>query len=278
MFLIVFFFGLCLGSFINMLAYRLVHGDSLWTKRSHCPHCRTTIAWYDNIPLISWLNLRGKCRTCKQPISPLYPFIELLTALIATALFYKVFYAHITFATGIDPANLWIGVTDAMPLHLRTYQTFATYLVFFSALIAATRTDLEAMVIPQVFSLWLAPLGLIATYAGLTYITWLESALGVILGYGVLWLVAKVFTWGTGKEGMGIGDMELMALIGAFLGPFGVWLSLMLGSLIGLFLGGSYVVVTKGTRTTRIPFGPFLALGATIYFFWHRPLIVLLLG
>lgn len=261
---IIFLSGLCWGSFLNLLSYRLVHGLSIFTVRSYCPHCRHKIAWHDNIPVISWLMLRGVCRSCKAHISPLYPFIELATGIIMTALCY----------TALD-----LGYTDFNIIdYTQSFGTLAVFILFFSALIASTRTDLEAMVIPQLFSIYLVPVGLLASFAGLTNITLMESVIGAVLGYSVLWTVALLFKRLTGKDGMGIGDMELLAMIGSFLGATGVWIALMIGSFTGLIFGFLYLLLAKKTRATRIPFGPFLALGATIYYFWSEPLLSMLIG
>jgi leader peptidase (prepilin peptidase) / N-methyltransferase len=268
--LIVFMVALCWGSFLNVLAYRLVHSKSLFATRSQCPFCHQTIAWYDNIPLLSWLVLRGRCRQCKHSISWLYPFTELITAVLITALFYK--FMVVPF--GWWCSELWMFKS----LWARCHRSFFAYAVMISALIAATRTDLEMMLIPQVFSLWLVPVGFLAAYLGLICLSLPFSVLGAVLGYGILWIIAFVFKHATGKDGMGMGDMELLAMIGSFLGPWGVWISLMIGSFAGLLAGALYLVVSGRKRDTRIPFGPFLALGAVIYFFFGKSAVCFLVG
>lgn len=271
---LVFVAALCWGSFLNVLAHRILNHKKLFTRRSHCPSCQHVIAWYDNIPLISWAWLYGKCRLCKAPISYLYPFTELITAVVVTASFYKLIIEPFPLAIDMlhDAGYLFHVVTASM------WRTFAASIIFMSALIVATRTDLEAMVIPQLFSLWLVPLGFIFSYVGLTGVTALGSALGALLGYGLLWVVAYGFKMLTGKEGMGVGDMELLAMIGSFLGPIGVWMSVMIASLSGLVIGSIYLAVSGKTRTARIPFGPFLALGAAMYFFFDGWLLEKFLG
>lgn len=261
------------GSFLNMLSYRLLHDISLFKHRSICPSCQHNIVWYDNIPVISWLALRAQCRSCKQRISWLYPFIELLTAFVLTAVFY--FTIPVEYVALVGSQVIDLGFWG---LYKPLYLPFVSYFIFFSALIVATRTDLEAMVIPQLFTLWLVPFGLVAACAGWLSITWLESLFGIALGYGLLWGVAFLFKRMTGKDGMGIGDMELLAMIGAFLGPLGVWISVMIASLSGLFLGALYLVTAKKDRATRIPFGPFLALGAALYFFYGKWFVHFIMG
>ena len=231
---LVFIFGLIWGSFLNVVAYRLVFEKSFWAARSACPACKKTINWYDLIPVVSWIILRGKCRSCRKPISVLYPLVELATAGMVTALF----------------------LVHTNPL------SFFAYTIFASALIVATRTDLQAMVIPQLVSIALAPLGVFFAALGVLDITMVDSMMGAIGGYGILWLIGTFYRLRTGVQGIGEGDMELLCLIGAFLGPVGVWASLMIGSVTGAVIGGLYLYLSGKGRKARIPFGPFLALGA----------------
>jgi leader peptidase (prepilin peptidase)/N-methyltransferase len=157
-------------------------------------------------------------------------------------------------------------------------QSFGVYMIFVSALIVASRTDLESLLIPQLFTLWMIPLGLLAAYLQLIPLSIMQSISGAALGYGILWLIALVFKRCTGKEGLGVGDMELLAMIGSFLGPIGVWISLAVGSFVGLFVGSIYLALSGKDRTTRIPFGPFLALGALAYLLIGNKLTFFLLG
>jgi leader peptidase (prepilin peptidase)/N-methyltransferase len=239
LFLVLLF--LCWGSFLNVVAYRMTYDKPFFTKRSYCPSCEKIISWYDNIPVISWIFLRGKCRNCKSSITILYPFTEILSAVIFTFLFFKTY-----------PFK---GL-------------FFVYFIFFSALIAATRTDFEEMVIPQALSLWLIPVGILSAILGYSFVPVLGSVAGAIIGYGSLWLVGKIFYYFTKREGIGVGDMELLGMIGAFLGPLGVWFSVFIGSLTACLIGGTYILITRKGRYAKIPFGPFLALGATFYFFF----------
>ncbi|MCB9492904.1 MAG: prepilin peptidase [Epsilonproteobacteria bacterium] len=258
--------ALCWGSFLNVLAYRLAHDKKLITARSYCPSCRKSIAWYDNIPLLSWLVLAGKCRNCKKPISWLYPFVELLTLVLMVGLYSKCFYSFPLAGFEVD-----VGFVCSL-----VFNNCFAYFVLLSALIAATRTDLEAMVIPQLFSVWLVPIGLICSFFGLTHITWIESMIATLLGYGVLWVTAKAYQYYAGHEGMGEGDMELLAMIGSFLGVLGVWTSLLVGSVAGVVCGSVYLFAAKKGRKTRIPFGPFLALGAVLFLFFQDLILMML--
>jgi leader peptidase (prepilin peptidase) / N-methyltransferase len=268
---IVFLCGLCWGSFLNVVAHRFIHRINIFIPRSHCPSCTHTIVWYDNIPIISWLILRGRCRFCQAPISWLYPFTELATASIVTLLFQKIVINPYVFLD--TDLTIW---QDA--LLADAWKSFALYFIFISALVIATRTDLESLLIPQLFTLWMIPLGLAGSFLHFSTISFTQSLLGVIFGYGVLWIIAWVFKRCTGKDGLGVGDMELLAMIGSFLGPIGVWTSLAVGSITGLFVGTLYLALSGRDRTTRIPFGPFLALGAIAHLMMGTQLTAFLVG
>ena len=239
---------ICWGSFLNVLAFRLVRSQNIVWPRSACPYCKHTISWYDNIPLISWLLLCGQCRTCKKPISWLYPAIELLTTILLTALYLYV------------PLNY-----------------FFAYFIFFSALIVTIRSDIETMLISRFVTIFLIPFGLLFSAFGLLPITILDSICGALLGYFFLLIMSKIFFWIKGKEGMGQGDLELLAFIGSFIGIAGCWMSLLLGSIMGSIVGLTYIVIFKAGRSAKIPFGPFLASGALIYVFLQEHLTALAL-
>lgn len=246
--------ALCWGSFLNVVAYRLAFDKPFFTKRSYCPSCSKLIAWYDNIPLLSWIFLLGKCRACKKKISFVYPLIELSTTVVMSTLFIQFFdYPY-----------------DFSMISYTTLFSFASYVLFFTALLVSTAMDFRAMVVSQLFTLWFVPIGLISAHFNLLEISALQSSLGALLGYGILWIIAFVFKRLTKKDGMGVGDMELLAMIGSFLGVYGVWASLMLGSTFGVIGGGVFLLIKKKKRTTRIPFGPFLSLGAILYFFFQE--------
>lgn len=252
----LFLFFLCWGSFLNVVAFRLASNASFFRTRSYCPHCDTTLAWYDNIPVISWFMLQGKCRTCTQPISWLYPVIEVAAAFIFT---------YLTIHT--MPEFTWH--THVPSLHSLVASHFLSYFVFFSALLVCVRTDLEILMVPRFFTLWLVPVGFLLSWFGYTHISWWLSAAGAIAGYGITWFIDYLFHRATAKRGIGQGDMEMLAMIGSFLGPWGAWISLLVGSMIGTFVGGIYLWFMGASRETRLPFGPFLALGAALFFFYQ---------
>jgi leader peptidase (prepilin peptidase)/N-methyltransferase len=247
--------GLCWGSFLNSVGHRMLHNESLVTMRPHCSSCKEVSAWYDVIPVLSWFIVRGRCRSCSAAISYLYPLIEITMGILTTALFYHV-WPH-----GI--AALWPHI----PFHAS--MTFVSYMLFFSALLVGSRTDLQAMVVYQATTVWLIPWGVFAAYEGWLTISCTESIIGLGVGFCFLWLISLLFKYAVGKDGLGFGDVELIAMIGSFLGPLGVLYTIMIGSFLGLFVGVGYLFATAQEWKIRIPFVPFLALGASLYFFFQ---------
>ena len=240
----VFVMGAALGSFLNVCIVRLPEGASLVKPGSHCTQCQSPIRFYDNIPLLSYLILRGKCRQCKARISPRYFAVEGLSALIAVALFR-------TFGLSLE---------------------FVIYFIFFSALLVVIFIDLATLTIPDIITLPGIVMGVAASFL-LPRITWLQSLLGLLAGGGVLYLVAKGYQVLRKREGMGGGDIKLLAMIGAFLGLPGVIYTLFASSLAGSLAGVLLMLRDKSGRGTRIPFGPFLALAAMSYVFWGQTII-----
>lgn len=239
---VFFFMGASIGSFLNVVISRLPAGESVVRPRSRCPGCRTPIAWYDNVPLVSYLLLQGRCRHCHGRISPLYPLVEIAMGGVTLAVFY------------------WFGFSFAT----------AGFLFFAASLVAVTVIDAYHQIIPDVISL---P-GIAAGFAFSIFnplVTWQESLLGILAGGGILFSVAWAYYLVTKREGMGGGDIKLLAMIGAFLGwqsiPFVVFVSAALGSAIGI-IG---IVIQRfangqcGGRLTRIPFGPFLSVAALVF-------------
>lgn len=225
----------CWGSFLNVLGHRLISGKNL-LDRSHCIYCHTTIAWYDLIPIISYLILKGRCRSCKKNISYLYPIIELITTISLFALFAR------------SEAQYFIG-----------------YFIFFSALIVTIRSDLETMLISRFMTLYLVPVGVTLSYCNMLPLSGLTSIASAFGGWAMLSFFAYAFRIITKKDGVGQGDIDLIAFIGAFTGPLGIWASLLIGSITGSIIGGGYLIITKQSKTARIPFGPFLAFGAMLF-------------
>jgi leader peptidase (prepilin peptidase)/N-methyltransferase len=228
-------FGLVLGSFLNVCTLRWPTDESVVHPPSHCAGCGSTIRWYDNIPVFSYLLLRGRCRSCGIFISPQYPLVELATGLIWAGSF------------------LQLGLTaEALRGAL-----------FLTILLGIAVSDARFYIIPDEFSLGGGVLGLVlAPFPG--GLATVQAFLGAAVGYGVLWLVAKVGSWLFKKEAMGGGDLKMMAMVGAFLGVPGVFLTIFLGALLGSLIFGPISLKTK----KLVPFGIFLAAGAAVAFGW----------
>lgn len=242
--LAVFIFGSMVGSFLNVCIHRLPAGQSIVFPPSHCPTCKQPIRPTDNIPLFSYALLGGRCRACRSPISARYPLVEILTGATAVVT-YLVF--------GLSPEGL---------------MNFA----FLAALITITFIDLDHQIIPDAISLPGIGVGFLASlFLGTP--GWQSSLAGLLLGGGVLWAVAEGYFRLTGREGMGGGDVKLLAMIGAFLGWKAVPVSLLLASLTGTVVGLTLILAQGRDSHTPIPFGPFLALGAVSALFFGDDLI-----
>lgn len=236
--------GAMVGSFLNVCIHRLPKEESIVRPGSHCPKCKTPIQYYDNIPLLSYLLLRGKCRYCQTSISIQYPIVEAITALSS-------FFLFIIFGVSLS---------------------FIYYFSFVAALIAITVIDLYHQIIPDVISLPGIVIGLLGSLI-IPQITFWSSLIGVLSGGGSLFLVATVYQWLFKREGMGGGDVKLLAMIGAFLGWKAVILTILLSSFIGSIIGITVMFIKGKDFKYAIPFGPFLALGAVISLFYGENLI-----
>ncbi len=242
----IFLIGLVIGSFSNVCIYRLPRNESVIFPASHCPACNQSIKWYDNIPLLSYLLLKGKCRYCQSRISVQYPLVEFLTGFIYLALF--LFYG----------------------LQLKTL----AYMLFCSALIIITFIDLKEQIIPDVISLPLLAIGFLFSIF-IKNISPLNSLLGILSGGGTLFLIAIVGSYLFKKEAMGGGDIKLAAMIGAFLGWQLTLLSLFLGFFFGAIVGIVVLIKNKekNEKSDSIPFGPFIALGSVLTLFFGKAIL-----
>jgi leader peptidase (prepilin peptidase)/N-methyltransferase len=245
----VFVFGALIGSFLNVCIVRLPEERSIVRPRSHCPSCGHEIAWYDNVPVLSYVLLRGRCRGCRARISPVYPVVELLTGALAVA--------------------LWMRLGPTM--------AFAGYFVFAAALVTVTFIDLDHRIIPDVISLPGIVIGLAVSFVS-PLVTPLDSLLGVVVGGGILLAIAYAYQAIRGQEGMGGGDVKLLAMIGAFLGWQSVFVTLMLASLIGSVIGVALMLYQRADAKLAIPFGPFLAGGALISLFFGDRILAFYFG
>jgi leader peptidase (prepilin peptidase)/N-methyltransferase len=241
---ISFIFGAMVGSFLNVCIYRLPKEESILWPGSHCPHCNKHIRYYDNIPMISYLLLKGKCRYCQEPISIQYPIIEGVTALSS-------FFLIIKFGPSLS---------------------YLVYFAFIAALIVIAIIDLYHQIIPDVISLPGIGVGLLASII-IPQITFFDSLIGILFGGGSLFLVATLYQWLFKREGMGGGDIKLLAMIGAFLGWKAVILTILLSSLIGSITGITIMVLKGKDFKYAIPFGPFLSIGAAIALFYQNEII-----
>ena len=237
-------FGALVGSFLNVCIFRLPKEESIIWPGSHCPQCNKPIKFYDNIPLISYLLLQGKCRYCKKTISLQYPLVEGITALSSLCLFIK-------FGPSLS---------------------YLFFFAFVAALIVITVIDLYYQIIPDVISLPGIGVGIIASLI-LPQIAFFNSLIGVLLGGGSLFIVGTLYQWIFKREGMGGGDVKLLAMIGAFLGWKAVILTILLSSLIGSITGIIIMVLKGKDFKYAIPFGPFLSLGAVMSLFYGEEII-----
>jgi leader peptidase (prepilin peptidase)/N-methyltransferase len=257
--------GLVIGSFLNVVILRLPQGGSITLPRSHCPNCRQMIHWYDNVPVLSYLVLRGRCRNCKKRISARYPLIEVLSAVIGLLLYFK------------------FGLTIE----------WAIFFAFSAVLLVLAFIDLDHRILPDRITLngiWIgilvsvylaqpSPLvsrlfrslgieGLNPRVVALT-----ASLLGALAGGGLLWGVAEAYLRLRGIEGMGFGDVKMMAMVGAFLGAPLALLTIMIGSLLGSIIGLIFIRLANKTREYELPFGTFLSFAGIIAVLYGEDLV-----
>jgi leader peptidase (prepilin peptidase)/N-methyltransferase len=258
--------GLCIGSFLNVVIHRLPlmmeHGwrvesaellgvtiaaaepVTLSAPRSRCPACGHPIRWYENIPLVSYLVLRGKCSACKTPISLRYPAIELLTALL---------FAACGWHFGAQPAALlWCGLA--------------------ATLVALAFIDLDTQLLPDDLTLPLMWAGIVASALGWTSVPLAASVGGAVAGYLSLWFVFHAYRLIRGKEGMGAGDFKLLAALGAWMGWQLIPSIILLSSAVGAFVGIGLIVLRRHDKDVPIPFGPYLAGGGLAAMFFGEQL------
>ena len=244
-------FGLVIGSFLNVVIVRLPQGLSISTPRSHCPQCKRLIPWYDNIPILSYILLRGRCRRCDKRISGRYPFVEALSGVVSVLLYSK---------SGLG-------------------SEWAIFFAFSSALIVLAFIDLDHRILPDEITLNGIWIGALASFylaqpsplasrllrttgvevANPHVIALVASLAGALIGGGLLWGVAEIYLRLRGIEGMGFGDVKMMAMVGAFLGAPLALITIMIGSLLGSVIGLLFIRFAGKTREYELPFGTFLA-------------------
>ncbi len=239
-----FVFGLCVGSFLNVCIYRLPVSKSIVYPGSACPLCGNMIRFYDNIPVVSYILLRGKCRYCSSIISPRYAYIELMTGFFSYLMVLK------------------FGITlEAL-----------IYFTFIVVLIVITFIDIDHRIIPDMISLPGIPVFFAASFI-LPEMSWMDSLIGILTGGGSLFLVAYVYTLITKIDGMGGGDIKLLAMIGAVVGLQGVIFTILLSSAVGTIYGLTVMLKSRKNMKLAVPFGPFLSIGAATYIFYGPQLI-----
>ncbi|HZP33080.1 MAG TPA: prepilin peptidase [Candidatus Acidoferrales bacterium] len=266
---IIFIFGLIIGSFLNVCILRIPAAESIVLPSSHCPKCGAAIKPYDNIPVVSWFVLAGRCRKCKARISPMYPMVELATGLLFVACY---------FAFGFSAEAV-------------------KWAVFAALLVVLTVTDLRERILPDkvnfvglglglLLSLFTQPTDGTATWLANHFfaypppepaLSFADALIGAGAASGLLWLVAEGYFRARGREGMGLGDVKMMAMAGAFLGLQRALLTILLGSLLGSVIGAVVISVGRKGRDFELPFGTFLGAGAILVVFfgsaaigWYR--------
>jgi leader peptidase (prepilin peptidase)/N-methyltransferase len=260
-----FLFGLLVGSFLNVCILRIPAGKSIVLPASSCTKCGRAIAPYDNIPVLSWLILRGKCRHCKTKISPMYPAVELVTGLLFVACY---------FAFGLT--------VDALK-----------WAIFSALLVVLMVTDLRERILPDVVNFFGVGVGLLFSFftkptdgtalwiANRLFdfpppqpvLSFADAVLGAAVGSGLLWLVAEGYFRLRGREGMGLGDVKMMAAVGVFLGLKRTLMTILAGSLLGSVIGILLISLSKKDRNYELPFGTFLGAGALLVLFFGTPVL-----
>lgn len=225
-------FGLAVGSFLNVCIYRLPRGQSVVRPASRCPQCGTPLRWYDNVPLVGYLLLRGRCRSCRAAISVMYPLIEAITGAV--------------FVTGY----LLFGFQLLL----------AARLLFACAMIVLFIIDLQHRILPNVLTLPGIAVGFL--FSLFVPPGWLDSLIGIVAGGGVLLLLAEAYYRVRKEEGLGMGDVKMLAMIGAFLGWKLMLVTLVLSSFLGSIIGLGMIALKIGDMKYALPFGTFLAIGA----------------
>lgn len=256
-----FVMGMMIGSFLNVCVWRLPRNESVVRPRSRCPKCGTLIAWYDNLPVLSWLALGARCRTCREPISWQYPLVELLTGVLFALVYWK------------------FGMTLASPV----------YMLLVAGLVLVTFVDLADWTIPNEVTypgiplgLALGAVGMFFPSTGLIVTNVFDALLGAFLGGGILYALDKLALAVWKKPGMGFGDVKLLAMMGAFFGWKSIFVIVMISSLLGSIVGVTLLAVQRkkgeDMKGHYLPFGPYLAAAGVLFLFFGPEIIALYTG
>ena len=251
--------GACVASFLNVVIWRVPRGESIVSPPSHCPKCNAAIKWYQNIPILSWLALRGKCANCRAPISPRYILVEALGGVLFLAAFWK------------------CGLTVATPVMW----------IWLSLMIVGSMIDFDHKLLPDFVTVGGMILGLLS-HGLISVVQFLhdsnirlfdcsiiQSACGLSFGFGLLWLIRFLGSKAFKREAMGLGDVFLMGAVGALFGPVAVLVTLILSSVFGSVVGLSMVALskTKFGKFVEIPYGPYICMGCLAWVFWGPELV-----
>ena len=263
-----FWFGACIASFLNVVIWRVPRGESIVSPPSHCPNCQSAIRWYQNIPILSWLGLRGKCANCKAPISPRYILVETLGGLLFAAAAMKVFGCRAHF----NPWMLWYLLMLWTWIALMIVGSF----IDFDHKLLPDFVTVGGMVLGLVFHLGLCAINVwdfgwtIRSFGPLAH-----AVSGLAVGYGLFWLIRSLGSKAFKREAMGEGDVYLMGAVGALFGPVAVLVTLILSSVFGSFVGLRFVALSKTRfgKFLEIPYGPYICMGCLVWMFYGPELV-----
>lgn len=255
--------GACIASFLNVVAWRLPRGESIVSPPSHCPKCNAPIRWWQNIPILSWLALRGRCANCREPISPRYIIVEAIGGALFLAAFMRLL--------GNGNCN-----ADELPVIVTS---LIAWWIWISLMIVGSAIDFDHKLLPDFTTVGGMVLGVVLNGINslILHSTFyiLHSLSGLAFGFGLLWLIRWLGTKAFKREAMGMGDVFLMGAIGAMFGPVAVLVSLILSSLFGSAIGVTAMLFSKGRlgRFAEIPYGPYICLGCLVWMFYGPELI-----
>jgi len=266
-----FWLGACIGSFLNVVVWRVPRGESIARPPSHCPKCGSPIRWWQNIPILSWLALRGKCANCREPISPRYILVEALVGVLFLAVFMHLFSGELR----------WVGGRLDDPLGCAVL--LVVWWIWVALMVVGSFIDFDHQLLPDFVTVGGMALGLVANaydcffFWGKAY--WENYLLycvgGLALGFGLLWLVRWLGSKAFKREAMGMGDVFLMGAVGALFGPVAVLFTLMVSAVLGSLVGLGMIALSKARlgRFVAIPFGPYICLGCLVWMFFGPQLV-----
>ena len=264
-----FWLGACIASFLNVVIWRVPRGESIVSPPSHCPKCNALIKWYQNIPIIAWLALRGKCANCKAPISPRYIIVETIGGLLFLGVF-------------IQTKGMFAAEHGLLPPFATV--SIVVMWIWVSLMIVGSMIDFDHKLLPDFVTVGGMILGVVHNGVdSLLLGSWvfiLNSLCGLAFGFGLLWLIRFLGSMAFKREAMGLGDVFLMGAVGALFGPVAVLVTLILSSVFGSIVGVGMVALskTKFGKFVEIPYGPYICLGCLAWMFWGPELVSWYLG